>query len=318
MVYDFHCMKKKIVLLPVLLSTILTTSCDSKEKANKKDMPEWLNHPYEVLRYADEVYPKVKMSNHKLYCFDDDLKIRDSIMAIPYNDFQVKDETIEKTKNYVKYTVCGVTQINDVIADLTIYDNGSLFLNDNNDHHYYFNIALENVKVIFDTTEQEIKKIEEQNINVKKQAEEACTLGSYVNNCRAINATRDADDKLKYDIGKVGNDSFLKFSYVLDDNNGKVLDAIGNLEIKKESTSYSKKSSTKYAAFKYGMYTNYYFCMYNYVSADIIKLYKDYSKGEYVWCTVSYSLDNTKGKAFFERVANIASVRIKEWETKLS
>ena len=67
-------MKKKIVLLPVLLFTILTTSCNSKEEKKKKDMPEWLNHPHEVLRYAEDAWPKVKMSNHKLTCFDDDLK----------------------------------------------------------------------------------------------------------------------------------------------------------------------------------------------------------------------------------------------------
>ena len=149
-------MKKKIVLLPVLLFTILTTSCNSKEEKKKKDMPEWLNHPHEVLRYAEDAWPKVKMSNHKLTCFDDDLKIRDSIMAISYADFVSKDETIEKSKEYVKYTLCYGDEINDVMADLTIYDNGSLFLNDCNDHHYYFNIALENVKVIFDTLKNKI------------------------------------------------------------------------------------------------------------------------------------------------------------------
>ena len=172
-------MKKKIVLLPVLLFTILTTSCNSKEEKKKKDMPEWLNHPHEVLRYAEDAWPKVKMSNHKLTCFDDDLKIRDSIMAISYADFISKDETIEKSKEYVKYTLCYGDEINDVMADLTIYDNGSLFLNDCNDHHYYFNIALENVKVIFDTTEQEIKKVEEQkNKKLKRLKNKILTLKS--------------------------------------------------------------------------------------------------------------------------------------------
>ena len=310
-------MKKKLVLLPVLLVTILTTSCNSKEaKKNKKDMPEWLNHPHEVLRYAENAYPKVKMSNHKLTCFDDELKIRDSIMAISYADFQSKDNTIEKSKNYVKYTLCYGDQINDVMADLTIYDNGSLFLNDCNDHHYYFNISLENVKVVFDTTEQEIKKVEELNINPKKKAEGDCTVASYVNNCRSINAKRDDNNKLKYDIGKYGDNSYVKFSYVVDDNKGLVLDEISKLNLKKEKVTHEKAPSYKSGPFMYGYRSCYYFYMYNYVSFGIIKLYKDYSKGDYLWCIVSYSLERSSGESFYKNVASIASKRIKEWEAK--
>ena len=309
-------MKKKIVLLPVLLFTILTTSCNSKEEKKKKDMPEWLNHPHEVLRYAEDAWPKVKMSNHKLTCFDDELKIRDSIMAISYADFISKDETIEKSKEYVKYTLCYGDEINDVMADLIIYDNGSLFLNDCNDHHYYFNIALENVKVIFDTTEQELKKVEEQNINVKKQAEEDCTVAGYVKNCKAINATRDAENKLKYDIGKYGDDSFIKFSYVVDDNKGLVLDEIAKLELKKENTKHEKNPKYLSTPFMYGYRNCYYFNMYNYVSFSIMQLYKNYSDGNYYWCTVSYSLERSSGEAFFKKVSSIAKQRIDEWGNK--
>ena len=310
-------MKNKIVLLPVLLFTILTTSCDSKEEnKKKKDMPEWLNHPYEVLRYAENAYPKVKMSNHKLTCFDDELKIRDSIMEIPYEHFHVKDQDLEKSKNYVQYTLCYGDQINDVMADITFYDNGSVFLNDCNDHHYYFNIALTNMRVIFDTTEQEIKKVEELNINPKKKAEEDCTVASYVNNCRAINAKRDDNNKLKYDIGKYNDTSFISFSYIVDDNKGKVLDAMSTLKLKKDKVTHDKNYKYVSSPFLYGYGTKYYFRFENYVSVSIIELYKDYSKGNYYWCTVSYSLERKDGESFFAKVKNIAEARINEWGAK--
>lgn len=308
-------MNKKLITLPLLLSAILITSCNNKKNANNEEMPEWLNHPHEVLRYIQDAFPKVKMSNHKLTCFDDDLKIRDSIMNIPYADFQVKDNTIEKSKNYVKYIACYGDKINHVMAEMTFYDNGSLFLDDCNNHHYYFNIAEANVKVVFDTTEAEFKKLEDNKPNDKKDAEEACKLENFVAHYKDENAKRPDDRHVYYGYSAAGQeDRFMTLSYVMYDDNNQVLNLLEKLKIKKDKTTHSKNPEGIRSIFEYANYSNYVFEMKNYLTARIVKLYKDHSKGDYVYCVTTYTLDATEGSNFHGKVANIVQNALKKME----
>ena len=302
-------MKNNIFLLPTILFTLFATGCNKNKENEYK--PEWYKHPHDVLYFIEQARSKVKMTGHKLTSFDENLSIRNSIMDIPYDEYKSADKDIEKSNKSLEYTVCFGEQINDVLAEMTFYDNGSLMMVDCYKRSYFYNIDKEKVATVFATAEKEFATLENDKPDDKKLAEEACDFDKFINNCKEDNASREEDKSISFHFLEYSTkDNFISFGYSFYDQNNRVLNELGKANVEKESSEDAKTIKEELDLFSYRPNRDY--CCYmpsnqSFTCFKIYKLYGDHSKGEFRYHLTTYKISEDKGKAFYDAVGKITA-----------
>ena len=303
-------MKTKLIILPLLLGSLLVTSCNnsSNDKFQNpyKYSPEWINHPYEALRYPEMSINKVKMSNHKKYSFDEKLTVRNAIFSIPYESYEKKEDFV-KSKNYVTYTVYYGMELDSVLAKMEFYDNGSIYMKDLDNHEYYYSLNESNIKVIFDAAEKDIKEVEAIKVSSKEQAKNDCTAENFIANCMAYNNSHKDKGGLKYSFCKDPT-RFISLSYAALDNGNDVINKIRQLSFTSRSNKDSKKvDGLGDAFFTYEYIANEYYA-YIYKQSDskyhinFVKRYGNTSDGKISFYQSSYELKETECNSFLNYV----------------
>ena len=310
-------MKTRLIILPLLLGNLLLTSCAQEKGSSFKDpyeyQPEWMNHPYEVLRYPDKGVHKVKVSGHKKYSFDENLTVRNAVLSIPYESFVRQDTEIVKTKNYVTYTVNYGYGLNDVLAEVNFFDNGKIHIKDCYNYEYNYSLDVTSMRIIFAAAEQDILDVEAKNLNAKTLADEACKPENFANNCIKVNESTD-QETLKYTFGSV-NEKTNKVSYysyyATADEKSDVANAIKALKYKGRRTESVSTLKFNQTVFSYVHTQGTYYSVIDYSSGKykfhFVKRYSDYSTGKTAYFHTSYEISKETYANFFTVLSKAAN-----------